>query len=143
MLTEQLLEVAAAARRAATFADGEYIPQMSRKMELTRSFGDAGRAAGALEALKPSIAVLDGGDDGLRLAQSALEELDHGRAALRQGVSVEDDVLRGGAVVADATATSAASVHFREADSKVRGLAALAHMESLGPDELFRGLLGR
>lgn len=142
VLAEQLIEAAAAARRAATFADGEYIPQMSRKLELERSYRDAGRAANALEALKPSIAMLDGGDDGLRLAQLALDELEHGRSALRRGVAIEDGFVRGGAVVTDAIATGSASAHFREADSTLRGIADLARMESLEPDELLRGLLG-
>lgn len=142
VLAEQLLEVAAAARRAATFADGEYIPQMSRADELKKSFRDAGRAATALEALKPSIAMLDGGEDGLRLAQLALDELDHGRTALREGVAVEDAFVRSGTVVSDAIATGSASAHFREADSRVRGLADLARLESLDADALLRGLLG-
>lgn len=143
VLAEQLLDVASAARRAATFADGEYIPQMSRQMELTKSLKDADRAAGAIKALTPSIAALDGGEDGLRLARAALDELDHGRTALREGVAVEDDILRGGAVVTDAIATGSASAHFREAAAKVHGLADLALMESLDADDLFRGLLAR
>lgn len=141
-LADQLLEVAGAAKRAATFADGEYIPQMTREFEVVKSLKDAGRAAAALEQLAPRIAVLDGGEDGMRLAHAALQELASGRMVLRDGVAVEDDVLRGGTLVADAIATGQAGQLFRDAEAKVRGIADIARIESMSPDDVLRGLLG-
>ncbi len=142
-LADQLLDVAGSMNRAAHFADGEYIPQMSRQMELTTSFKDSTRAGDALDELLPQIAVLEGGEDGLRLAKQALDHLAEGRSALREGVAVEDDVLRGGTVVEDAIAVGSAGALFREAESKVRGLVDIARIEQMTPDEVFAGLLNR
>jgi hypothetical protein len=140
-LADQLLDVARYAKRAATFADGEYIPQMSRQSELLTALDDAGRAAAVLEDIGPRIAVLDGGEDGLRLARQALAQLGEGRSALRDGVFVDEQVLQGGAVVADAIGTGSASALFRDAESKVRGIADIARLESMSPDEAFGRLL--
>ncbi len=136
-LVDQLLEVAGSAKRAAYFADGEYIPQMSREFELRAAFTDSGNAALALEQLAPRIAMLDGGDDGLQLAKQALNHIASGRMALRDGVAVDDDLVRGGTVVEDAVAIGAAGSLFREAEAKVRGIADLALIEAMTPDEVF------
>lgn len=141
-LAEQLAHVGALARSAATFADGEYIPQMSRANELARSLHESGVATAALEDLLPRIAVLDGGEDGLRLAKSALEELASGRMVLRDGVVDGEDLMRGGAAVADAVSIGSAGRMFREAESKVRGIADMALLESMSPDDVFRQLAG-
>lgn len=142
-LADQLAHVGALARSAATFADGEYIPQMSRANELARSLHEATTASSVLEDLLPRIATLDGGEDGLRLARTALEELTSGRMALRDGVVDGDDLVRGGTAVADAIATGSAGQMFREAESKVRGIADIALLESMSPDDVLRGLAGR
>ena len=142
-LFEQLIEVAGATHSAATYADGEYIPQLSREGELERSFLDSARAAIALEQLAPHIARLDGGDDGLRLAQQALHHIASGRMALRDGMADGDDIVRGGTLVEEAISTGSASRMFREAETKVRGIADIALMESLTPDEAFAALLNR
>lgn len=141
-LAAQLHVIADTAKRAATFAEGEYIPQMSRQFELKKAFNDAGRAVSDLEDLAPRIAMLDGGEDGLQLAKAAINNLGVGRQALRDGVVIEDDIVRGGAVVADAVSTGTAGAFFREAESKVRGLADLASIEGYSADELLRGLIG-
>jgi hypothetical protein len=140
-LADQLLTVASFARNAATFADGEYIPQMSRQSELLTALDDAGRAAAVLEQIAPRIAALDGGEDGLRLAHQALMQLGEGRSALRDGVFVDEQVFHGGAVVVDAISTGSAGTLFRHAEAKVRGIADLALLESLSPDEAFGRLL--
>ena len=139
-LVDQLLEVAGSASRAAYFADGEYIPQMSREFELRAAFMHSGTAALALEQLAPRIAMLDGGEDGLQLAKQALNHIASGRMALRDGVAVEDDLVRGGTVVEDAVAIGAAGMLFRDAESKVRGIADLALLEAMSPDQVFDAL---
>lgn len=139
-LADQLVSVANTAKRAAHFAKGEYLPQMSRTFELQRSFQDAGRAVSQLEHLKPSIAALDGGDDGLRLAQRAIDQLQAGRDAIRNGVHIEDDILRNGAVTVDTIGVASASAMFDDASRGVTGIAALARMEHMTADDLLRGL---
>lgn len=136
-LAKQLARIADEAARAATFADGEYLPQMSRSLEVRTAFGGAGRAAQLLEDLKPRIAVLDGGEDGLRLAQRAIDDLQAGRQALRGAVSIEDDVIPDGAVVADAIATGSAGSLFRDAAAGVRGVADMATFEATSAGDLF------
>lgn len=142
-LVDQLLDVASATSSAAYFADGEYIPQLSRDGELERAFMDSAWAALAIEHLAPQIAALDGGEDGLQLAKQALNHIASGRMALRDGVAVDDDLVRGGTVVEDAIATSNAGTLFREAETKVRGIADIARIESMSPDEVFEQLLHR
>ena len=142
-LVDQLLEIAGSVNTAAYFADGEYIPQMSREFELERAFMDSMRAALALEHIAPRIAALDGGEDGLQLAKQALNHIASGRMVLRDGVAVEEDLVRGGMLVEDAIATRAAGLNFREAESKVRGIADMALLESLTPDEVFNALVNR
>lgn len=139
-LAQQLDEIAASAKRASTFAEGEYIPQLSRQHELKAAFTGAGRATEALETLAPRIAMLDGGEDGLRLAKAAIDNLDAGRQALRDGVHTQDDVLRGGAVVADMVATGAARSHFREAGDAVHGIAGIAAFEATSAADMFRAI---
>ncbi len=142
-LVDQLLEIAGTVNTAAYFADGEYIPQMSREFELERAFVDSMRAALALEHVAPRIASLEGGEDGLQLAKQALNHIASGRMALRDGVCVEEDLMRGGVLVEDAIATHAAGTLFREAETKVRGLADLALLESLSPEQVFNALANR
>lgn len=139
-LVDQLLEVAGAAHRAASFADGEYIPQMSREFELRAAFTDSGNAALALERLAPRIAALDGGDDGLQLAKQALNHIASGRMALRDGVAADDDLVRGGTIVEDAVAIGAAGSLFREAGSRVRDIADMALIESMTPAAVFAAI---
>ena len=138
-LVDQLLEVAGSAHRAAYFADGEYIPQMSREHELRASFNDSANAALALEQLAPQLAMLAGGDDCLQLAKRALNQIASGRMVLRDGVAVDDDLVRGGTLVEDAIATHAAGTFFREAEALIRGLADLALLEV---DDARRGVRG-
>jgi hypothetical protein len=113
---------------------------MSRSHELQRSFRDAGRAVSQLEDLKASIATLDGGNDGLQLAQRAIDQLNAGRAAIRTGVHIEDDFVRNGAVTVDTIGVAGASSMFRDASRGVHGLADLASMETMTADDLLRGL---
>jgi hypothetical protein len=142
-LADRLDDVATMARSAATFAEGEYIPQMSRREELERSWNDAGFAAAAIEQLAPEIATLDGGDDGLHLAKRALEQIRDGRQALHEGVAIhgEDDLLRGGTIVIDDRATHTAGQQFSGAANALQGIADIARIESTSGDELLRGLV--
>ncbi len=140
-LAQQLDDVARLARHASTFAEGEYLPQMSRRDELVRSWGDAGRAASGLERLVPQIAALDGGQEGLRLAKHALEQIRDGRQSLDDGVAVAADELSGGVIVVDDRATHTAGQHFESAAEGVRGIADIARIEAMSGDELQRGLL--
>lgn len=139
-LATQLTELADDATRAATFADGEYIPQMSREHELRTAFSESGRAAARLEALRRQIAKLDGADDGMRLANAAIDNLQGGRRAIQEGVSVAEDVLRSGTIVADAIATGTAGGMFREAAAGMRGIADIALLEATGVDDLFAAI---
>ncbi|MEO6867216.1 MAG: hypothetical protein ABI200_04270 [Gaiellales bacterium] len=139
-LATQLDDIAAAAGRAATFAQGEYIPQLSRPHELKTAFRGAAQATAKLEALAPRIAQLDGGEDGLRLAKAAIDNLDGGRNILRDGVAIEDDIPRGGGVVADMVATTTAGSMFRDASDSIGGIAALARVEATSVDELFAAI---
>ena len=140
-LQDELLEIAGTVDRAARFADGEYLPQMSREYELMTAFRDSEHAVAAIERIAPRIAFLDGGDDGLQLAKQALLHLASGRMALRDGVAVGEDLVRGGTLVEDAIATRSAGMRFREASTKVRGIADIARIESMTPDEVFAALL--
>ncbi len=142
-LVEQLLDIAGSVNGAAHFADGEYIPQMSREFEIERAFVDSGRASLALERIAPRIATLDGGEDGLQLAKQALNYIAAGRMALRDGVALDDDLVYGCTLVEDAIVTRSAGMMFREAESKVRGIADLALLESLTPDQVFNALANR
>lgn len=142
-LARQLDDLAAAAGRAARFAEGEYIPQLSRANELQVAFKNAGRAAQGLEDLAPRIAVLDAGNDGLRLAKAALNDLDAGRQILKAGVAIEDDVLRSGGVVTSPTTISDATARFNSARSTISDIAAIARAEETSVDDLFRAITGR
>lgn len=141
-LATRLTVIADDTSQAATYADGEYIPQMSRESELRRAFSAAGAAAAQLEALKPKIAKLDGGKDGLRLAQHAIDCIEAGRRAIHDGVAVRDDVFGSGSAVADAIATSTAGTMFRQAALGVRGIADIATIESVSVDDLFDLITG-
>lgn len=136
-LASQLSAIANDADAAATFADGEYIPQMSREHELRRAFSGAGRAAALLEELRPRIAKLEGGDDGLRLAQHAIDNLEGGRQALLDGVVEVQDASGHGTVVADAIATGTAGGMFRDAATRVRDIADVATLESVPAEDLY------
>ncbi|MCW2920870.1 MAG: hypothetical protein JWL76_744 [Thermoleophilia bacterium] len=142
-LVDQLLDIAGTVNTSAYFADGEYIPQMSRESELERAFIDSMQAGLALEHIAPRIAALDGGEDGLQLAKQALNYIASGRMVLRDGVAVEHDLVRGGTLVEDAIATRQAGSMFRDAESKVRGIADMALLESLTPDQVFNALANR
>lgn len=139
-LAPRLTVIAGDVAHAAAFADGEYIPQMSRESELRRAFSAAGGAAAQLEALKPRIAKLDGGTDGLRLAQYAIDCIEAGRRAIHDGVAVDLDLLGSGSALADVIATSTAGTMFRQAASGVRGIADIATIESVSVDDLFEAI---
>ncbi len=140
-LAKQLADVAETAGRAATLAKGDYLHQPTM-FELQRAFNDAGRAATVLDELGARIALLDGGEQGLRLAKAALAELDAGRAAIKAGASAEDDVLRSGTAVLDAVEIGAAGGHFDAAAQGVRDIAAIARIEETSVDDLLRAIVG-
>lgn len=129
-LAEDLRVVADEARRAATFAEGEYIPQDTREIELGHAFRAARRAANLLEHLAPRIAVLDAGADGLLLARDALVDLQAASAAMREGV-----------LLTDALATGAASALFGDAASRICGIADIATLEATSELDLFDAIV--
>lgn len=139
-LAAKLAAIAEDAARAAALADGSYLLELPRRVELQKAFTGAARAAAMLEDLKPRIAVLEGGEDGLRLAQRAIDDLDAGRRALRNGLAVEDDALRSGAAISDAIATSTAGSHLRDASAGLRGISDMAVLESTSADDLFAAI---
>ena len=128
------------AGRAAGLAEGEYLPQMSRAAELQTAEHTAAQAASLLGDLTPRIAVLDGGEDGLRLAQSAIGQLDEGRLLLRDGGVIGDDLTFAGPAVRDAITTSSASAKFRDAADAVRGIADIATFEATSVDDMLAAI---
>jgi hypothetical protein len=142
-LAAQLRTAASAANRAAADVAGAPLPTLPRSFEVQRAYRSAGRAAAMLERLEPSIARMPSGDDAVRLARDAIEFLGNGQRAMRDGISMTDDVLRNGDVVADAVSTGTATAWFREAEGKVRGLADLAQLEATPIDDLMRSITGR
>ena len=140
-LSAALDEVAGIASRAARAAGGDYL-NVPSSLDFTRAVNDAGRAVTRLEDLGARIAVLDGGEDGLKLAATAREHLEAGKAAIRDGVMVEDDLLRDGGVIVDTGVTSAAATHFEAAEQATRGIAAIAKIEETSADDLLRALVG-
>ena len=141
-LVDAMLEVELAARRAAIFADGEYIPQMPRELELDVARFDARRASTALEQLGTRLFELEAAPDAVRIAKLALVRLDEGLDLLREPVTLDEDLVGGGAVVLDSIATSNAGSRFRESADLIRGLADLAALEAMSPEQVFRGLTG-
>lgn len=141
-LATRLTEIAEDAHRAGTYADGEYIPQMSREFELRLAFSGAGAVSARLEQLKSRIARLDGGEDGLRLVQHAIDNLEGGRRTLQEGVRIEDDALRNAGAVIDAIAIGTAGTMFRQAAAGVQGIADIAKLESVGVDDLYLAITG-
>lgn len=142
-LIAELRAVANQADHAAqSAAGGDYLSPPTQR-ELTAAFERAGTAADALEELGPHIAQLDGGEDGLRLAADALRHLRDGRAALQEGMPTEDEVVRSGAIVADAVSTGSAEVLFHQAAANVRGVADIAAIEAISGDDLLRALTAR
>lgn len=129
-LTEGLLEVAGEADRAATFAEGEYIPQESRDVELGHAIQAAGRAASLLEHLAPRIAGLEGGEDGLVLARDALASLLAARTTMREACL---DI--------DAMATGTATSLFGDAAARIRGIADIALLEATPEQALFGAIM--
>jgi hypothetical protein len=142
-LADELRCVATLAYTAATLADGEYLPQMPREHELQGAWRDASHACAALQQVAVRVAHLEAAEDGIRLVKAAIQRLDAGRSALRDGVVVVDDVVSGSAAVVDSIATGSAGAMLREAAQLIRGLADLAQLESMTPDEVFQGLLRR
>jgi hypothetical protein len=134
-LAKQLSEVANSAGSAATRAAGDYINPPS-KLDLQIADKAAGRAIDTLTRLLPQVAQ-EGGEDGARVASTAVEQLQAGRQALREGVGVEDDVLRGGAVVIDRVETGAAGGLFADAAFAVQGLADGLTISSTSLDDIY------
>lgn len=136
-LASQLAALAQDAARAATYADGEYIPQLTREDELRKAFLGAGTVAARLEQLKRHVAKLDTGENCLLILQHAIEDLEAGRTAIQDGVQLTEDMLRNGVLVIDAVATGTAAIHFREAATIIRGIADIATLAAVSVDELY------
>ncbi len=141
-LVDVIREVELAARRAAIFADGEYIPQMPRELELDVARFDARRAVAGLEQLGTRLFELDAAADAVRIAKRALVGLGDGLELLVEPATLDEDLIGGGVVVLDSVATANAGARFRESADLIRGLADLAELEAMTPDELLRGLSG-
>jgi hypothetical protein len=142
-LADELRDVAFVARDASVWAIGEYIPQMSRELELRSAYRDASRACAALEQLAPRVVRLDGADDAMQLVKVAIMQLEEGRAALHETISVDVDLPGHKTTVIDSISTGASGARFRDAADLIVGLADLAMLEGLSPDEAFRRLLER
>lgn len=126
--------VATRAKLAAEAAMGGSLAPQSRSMEVNRVFSHAAKASELLEDLKPRIAVLDGGDDGLRLAQAALANLDAGIADMRSSVSYGK--LGDGPLTENTLGTAMASGYFSAAQKGVDGLVDIARLESMSVDDV-------
>jgi hypothetical protein len=137
-LARQLTEVATSAGNAAKRATGDYINDPS-KLDLQIADKAAGRAIAQLEQLLPQVAQ-EGGEDGARVAATAVTQLKEGRKALRDGVTVEDEILRGGAVVVDRVETGAAGGLFADAAFAVQGLADGFTFSSTSLDDMYRAV---
>lgn len=142
-LADELRDVAFVAHDASVWADGEYIPQVSRELELRSAYRDAARACATLEQLAPRVLHMDAGIDALRVVRDAMLQLDAGREALHETISIDLEPVHGGSIVLDSISTGAAGAKFREASDLIAGLADLALLEDLSPDEAFRALLER
>jgi hypothetical protein len=141
-LASQLAAIADDASRAAMYAEGEYIPQLTREDELRRAFLGAGAIAARLEQLKREVAKLGSGDNCLLILQHAIEDLEAGRTAIQDGIRTTEDLLQNGVVVIDAVATGTAAIHFREVTTIVRGIADIATLEAVPCVDLFRAITG-
>ena len=141
-LASQLVAVAEDASRAAMYAEGEYIPQLTREDELRRAFLGAGSVAARLEHLKRQVAKLETGANCLEILQHAIEDLEAGRTAIQEGVQLTAEMLQNGVLVIDAVATGTAAIHFREATTIIRGIADIAMLESVSCEDLFHAITG-
>lgn len=139
-LASHLAALAQDASRAAIYAEGEYIPHLTREEELRKAFLGAGTVAARLEQLKRHVARLDSGDNCLLILQHAIEDLEAGRTAIRDGVQLTDDMLRNGVLVIDAVATGTAAIHFREATTIIRGIADIATLHSVTCEDLYAAI---
>lgn len=142
-LAEELRGAAQLAASAANLADGEYLPQMDRDRELACAWRDASRASAALQQIAVRVARLDGAEVGMRLLHSAILQLDAGRAPLGDVLAIDEDAVRGAAVVLEPAMRGSSSWLLREAADLIDALADLALLESLSPDAVFRGLVER
>lgn len=142
-VASQLASIAREATRAATYAEGEYIPQLTREDELRRAFLGAGAVAAGLEHLKRLVARLESGENCLQILEHAIGDMEAGRRAIQDGVTTMADMLRNGVVVIDAVATGTAAIHFREAATIIRGIADIALLESVPCEDLFSVITGR
>ncbi len=129
-LASDLREAAVEAKRAATLAHGEYIPQDSREREIGMAFHAAARAATLIEGLAPRIAGLDGGDAGLLLARDALQSIQRARAAMREAQ-----------LLADEFQLTSASTMLGDAAECISGIADFATLAGTAEHDLFDAIV--
>lgn len=141
-VASQLASIADDTARAAMYAEGEYIPQLTREDELRRAFSGAGAAAAALEQSKRQLARLECGDNCLQIMGFAIVELEAGRRAIQDGVTTMANMLDQGVIVIDAVATGTAAIHLREAATIIRGIADIAKLEATPAEDLYDAIVG-
>ena len=141
-MASQLASIAREANRVATYAEGEYIPQLTREDELRQAFLGAGAVAAGLEHLKRLIGKLESGENCLQILDHAIADMEAGRRAIQEGVTTMADMLQNGVVVIDAVATGTAALHFREAATIIAGIGDLARLESVPCEDLFTAITG-
>jgi hypothetical protein len=140
-LASQLAAIADEAARAAMYADGEYIPQLTREEELRKSLLGAGTVAARVEAAKRQVRKLGTGDNCVEVLDIALLDLEAGRREIQEGVRMTSDLLENGVVVIDAVATHTAAAHFRQAAAIIRGISDIATLDAVPLDQLYSAIV--
>ncbi|MCW2974470.1 MAG: hypothetical protein JWN72_2743 [Thermoleophilia bacterium] len=95
----------------------------------------ANQVASRLQGMLPEIHASGAGDDGVMLAQRAIDQLTGGVDALREGIAFPDDVLRSTPVaLLDEHAPKVAQTLFGDAAKGLHGLADLAGVVGMTDD---------
>lgn len=143
-LRTQLRTIADHADIASRRAASDYLvapDALPRGKALEAAFRHARTASDELDKVLPQIEHSGLGDDGIRAAKAAVEKLQQGLAAIHDGVHVEDDFLRDGAVAEDTRLTGFASASFHDAAGALRDVADLSAPDAAVNDAL-RAILG-
>jgi hypothetical protein len=116
-----------------------HVDYLSDPSTVTRDLKYGGQRANkvieGLEALLPDIAVHGGGNDGLKLADRAIEQLRTGMGALKTGIGFGDGVTRASsAVIINEHAPKVAESMFGKAASSLHGMADIAGFRGLTDD---------
>lgn len=116
-----------------------HVDYLSDPNTVTRDLKFGGQRANkvidGLKALLPDIAVHGGGEDGLLLADRAIEQLRTGMGALDGGIGFGDGVTRAStAKILNEGAPKVAESMFGKAASSLHGIAAIAGFRGLTDD---------